>query len=88
MNAALVEDALNKSLVQFIEKHDVWNGAVGAVKLAVVGPALAVPFGVTGRVVGGAVGGAAGYFIGNERVQNVQEAVAKWTMQNPDRFGK
>jgi len=88
MNAALVEDALNKSLVQFIEKHDVWNGAVGAVKLAVIGQALAVPFGVTGRVVGGAVGGAAGYFIGNERVQNVQEAVAKWTMQNPDRFGK
>lgn len=88
MNAAMVEDALNKSLVQFIEKHDVWNGAVGAVKLAVVGQALAKPFGVVGRAVGGAVGGVAGYMIGNERVQNVQEAVAKWTMQNPDRFGK
>lgn len=88
MNAQLVEDALNKNLVQFIERHDVWNGAVGAVKLAVVGQALAKPFGATGRVVGGVVGGVAGYAIGNERVQNVQEAIAKWTMQNPDRFGK
>lgn len=88
MNAQLVEDALNKKLVQFIERHDVWNGAVGAVKLAVVGQALAKPFGVAGRAVGGVVGGVAGYAIGNERVQNVQEAIAKWTMQNPDRFGK
>jgi hypothetical protein len=88
MNAQLVEDALNKNLIQFIERHDVWNGAVGAVKLAVVGQALAKPFGAAGRAVGGVVGGVAGYTIGNERVQNVQEAIAKWTMQNPDRFGK
>jgi hypothetical protein len=88
MNAQLVEDALNKNLIQFIERHDVWNGAVGAVKLAVIGQALAKPFGAAGRAVGGAVGGVAGYAIGNERVQNVQEAIAKWTMQNPDRFGK
>jgi len=88
MNAQLVEDALNKNLIQFIERHDVWNGAVGAVKLAVIGQALAKPFGAAGRAVGGVVGGVAGYTIGNERVQNVQEAIAKWTMQNPDRFGK
>ena len=88
MNAQLVEDALNKNLIQFIERHDVWNGAVGAVKLAVIGQALAKPFGATARAVGGAAGGAAGYLIGNERVQGVQEAIAKWTMQNPDRFGK
>jgi len=88
MNAALVEDALNKSLIQFIERHDVWNGAVGAVKLAVIGQALVKPLGVTARLVVGAASGVGGYLIGNERVQNVQEAIAKWTMQNPDRFGK
>jgi len=88
MNAALVEDALNKSLIQFIERHDVWNGAVGAVKLAVIGQALVKPLGVTARLAAGAASGVGGYLIGNERVQTVQEAIAKWTMQNPDRFGK